>query len=265
MEYPILMGILNVTPDSFSDGGSWIDPRAAVAHAEQMIADGAQIIDVGGESTRPGHAQVSFDEEIRRIEPVVKLLGQKGIRFSIDTQKAAVAEVALDHGASLVNDVSSLSDPAMAHLVAQEEVDICLMHWNRAFPTTATVHDIATELASLAARAREAGIAEDRIWLDPGIGFGKTTAQNLSIIRDCAVFGELGYPVLIGLSRKSVIGKTLGSEDAPVPVSERAAGTLTAELHVARAMARQRLILRTHDVRSLAQALIIQRTLTKPC
>lgn len=239
------MGILNVTPDSFSDGGQFSALDKALAHAEQMMADGADLIDVGGESIRPGHEPVSAEEELARVLPVVQELQKRAIPFSIDTQKALVAEAALENGCAVVNDVSSLSDPAMGPLVFSSGAIVCLMQWGPASTCSA-------DLVAAADRAQRAGIGRKHIWFDPGVGFGKTTAENLAVLRKLPDLVGLGYPVLVGVSRKSFIGKTLGTEEAPVPVDERGAATLAVELDAVR---RGAAIIRTHDVRSLVQAL----------
>lgn len=248
---PCIMGILNVTPDSFSDGGQFSALDKALSHAERMMSDGADLIDVGGESTRPGHEGVSAEDELARILPVVRGLQQRGIPFSIDTQKAVVAEAALENGCAVVNDVSSLSDPAMGPLVASSGATVCLMQWGPASTCGA-------DLAAAADRAQNAGIGRDRFWVDPGVGFGKSTAENLSVLRNLSGLVGLGYPVLVGVSRKSFIGKTLGTEESPIPVDQRGAGTLAVELDAVR---RGAAIIRTHDVRSLAQALAMVRAL----
>jgi dihydropteroate synthase len=243
---PSVMGIVNVTPDSFSDGGVHLDPAAAVAAARRMIEEGAVIVDVGGESTRPGHEPVSLDEELRRVVPVLERLA--GLPVSIDTSKSEVARRALELGAGLVNDVTALrGDSAMAELVAEFGAWVCLMHWGE-------VEDLAEVARFLEERLRfavEAGVDEERIVLDPGIGFGKTTAQNFELVRRLDELTQLGRPVLVGFSRKSSLGRILGDADAkrgPLPASIAAAVT---------AYERGATILRVHDVREHVQALAV--------
>src|SRR4051812_10964002 len=187
---PVIMGVVNVTPDSFSDGGAWLDPAAAIAHGEALVAEGAGILDIGGESTRPGAEPVDAEEELRRVLPVLRGLRAAGARLSIDTSKAAVAAAALDAGASIVNDVTALrGDRAMASLVAERGCDVCLMHM-LGEPRTMqrdpryddVVHDVRDFLAARVQHAVALGIDEDRIWLDPGIGFGKTIDHNLELL-----------------------------------------------------------------------------------
>jgi dihydropteroate synthase len=240
------MGIVNVTPDSFSDGGVHLDPASAAAAARRMVEDGAAIVDVGGESTRPGHEPVSLDEELRRVVPVLERLD--GIPVSIDTSKAEVARRALELGAQLVNDVTALrGDAGMAELVADSGAWVCLMHWDK-------VDDLAEVPRFLAERLRfavDAGIAEDRVVLDPGIGFGKTVAQNFELVRRLDELAELGRPVLVGFSRKSSLGRILGDPDAKQ-------GSLSASLAAAvTAYERGATILRVHDVREHVDALTV--------
>ena len=214
---PSVMGIVNVTPDSFSDGGLNLDPDAAAATARRMVAEGAAIVDVGGESTRPGSAGVPLDEELRRVMPVLERL-EGAIPVSIDTAKAEVASRALALGAELVNDVTALrGDPALAGVVADARCYVCLMHMQgepRTMQAAPAYDDVASEVASfLEERLRfavESGIDEERICLDPGIGFGKTVEQNLELVSRLDVLVGLGRPVLIGLSRKSSLGRILG-------------------------------------------------------
>jgi dihydropteroate synthase len=223
------MGILNVTPDSFSDGGLHFDPDAAVAAGLRMTAEGADLIDIGGESTRPGATPVSAAEELSRILPVVRALALAGVRISLDTQKAAVARLCLQEGAWMVNDVSALSDPEMATVCAEAKCQVCLMHM---LGTPATMQsnpsykDVVTDvLQFLLDRAREAvahGIDQNSLWLDPGFGFGKTTQHNLDLLRNLGRLVDTPFPVIIGLSRKSFVGKVSGTN---VP-AERLEGTL---------------------------------------
>jgi dihydropteroate synthase len=244
------MGIVNVTPDSFSDGGLYLDPRHAVDHALRLVAEGADIVDLGAESTRPGSAPVSAEEEMRRLLPVVEALRpQTDCLISIDTSKCAVAAGLLALGADIVNDVTALQgDSGMAPLVAQTGAGIVLMHM-RGAPATMqdnpvygdAVEEIAAFLRARMEAARAAGIADEQIVLDPGIGFGKTVEHNLRILACSGAFAVCGRPVLVGPSRKSFIGKTLNTE-----VVERLEGTAAA---VACAVMQGASILRVHDVR----------------
>ena len=238
-----LMGILNVTPDSFSDGGKWNQMDAALKHAEEMIRDGADILDVGGESTRPGFAKVEAQEEAARVLPVIEAIHARfDIPISVDTYKASVAEQALQAGASLVNDVWGFKkDPAMAKVVAKYEAACCLMHNKSEAVYDNFLVDMLHETQECVNLAKAAGVKEEKIILDPGVGFGKTYEMNLLAIRRLDLFRELGYPVLLGTSRKSVIGLTLD-----LPADERVEGTLaTTVMGVMSGCA----FVRVHDVR----------------
>ncbi len=222
-ERGVIMGILNVTPDSFSDGGNYIDTETAVAHALQMVEEGAEIVDVGGESTRPGAAEVSSVEEIRRVIPVIKMLrGRSETAISIDTSKAEVARAALEAGAEIINDVTALTgDPSMAAVAAQSKAGVVLMHMQgtpRSMQKDPRYDDVVIEvkdyLASRLLAARKAGIEEERIAIDPGIGFGKTPAHNWALIRELGVFARSGRPVLLGVSRKSLLKGMAGDDTA---------------------------------------------------
>lgn len=216
---PIIMGILNVTPDSFSDGGRFSNVDEAVAAGKQMIADGAVIIDVGGESTRPGSAEVTVQEEIARTQDVVRALSEAGICVSIDTRHAEVARAALEAGASIVNDVSGFRDPAMVDVVVQSDCGLVVMHM-KGEPGTmqddTTYNDVVVDvreyLRDRAAQLEKRGIAHDRICVDPGPGFGKTASQTLEMVRNFQEFARLGYPVMVAVSRKSYIGAAYGIE-----------------------------------------------------
>jgi dihydropteroate synthase len=249
------MGVVNVTPDSFSDGGLHLDPVAAIAAARRMVDEGAAIVDVGGESTRPGSTGVSAAEELRRVLPVLEEL--RSVPVSIDTTKAEVARQALALGAELVNDVTALrGDPGMAELVAESGAYLCLMHMKgepRTMQANPTYGDVAAEVASfLEERLRfavAAGIEEERICLDPGIGFGKTVQQNFKLIRRLEVLTALGRPVVVGFSRKSSLGRILGDPGATT-------GPLSASLSAAvTAYERGATIIRAHDVREHVEAL----------
>jgi dihydropteroate synthase len=243
---PSVMGIVNVTPDSFSDGGVHLEPDSAVASARRMIEEGAAIVDVGGESTRPGHEPVALDEELRRVVPVLERL--EGVPLSIDTSKAEVARRALALGAELVNDVTALrADAAMAGLVAESGAWACLMHWDK-------VDDVAEVWRFLEERLRfavDGGVDEERILLDPGIGFGKTVEQNFELVRRLPELVALGRPVLVGFSRKSSLGRILGDPEARRgPLSASIAAAVTA-------YERGATVLRVHDVREHVEALTV--------
>ena len=211
---PVVMGVVNVTPDSFSDGGSWLAPDAAIAHGNDLAVQGASILDIGGESTRPGAQPVPEDEELRRVLPVLEGLAGGRPRLSIDTSKAAVAAAALDAGATIVNDVTALrGDVAMARLVAERGCEVVLMHMlgqPRTMQDAPRYDDVVADVRGfLAERVRYAqsqGIAAERIWLDPGIGFGKTTDHNLELLARLDELLDLGRPIVIGTSRKTFLG-----------------------------------------------------------
>lgn len=219
-----IMGILNVTPDSFYDGGKWNSISAALKHTETMIAEGADIIDIGGESTRPGYTQISSQEETDRTVPVIREIKRHfDIPVSVDTYKSEVAKAALDAGADLVNDIWGLKydDGSMAKVIAEYKAPCCLMH-NKAEPLYSDfIADMTEELLRCAEIAVKAGIDKEKIILDPGVGFGKTYEMNLSVLAHLSEFAKLGYPALLGCSGKSVIGNTLN-----LPKDERLEGTL---------------------------------------
>ena len=258
------MGVVNVTPDSFSDGGVHLQPAAAVAAAWCMIEEGAAIVDVGGESTRPGSEGVTFDEELRRVVPVLE--GLQGAPVSIDTAKAEVARRALELGAELVNDVTALrGDPELAEVVAEADAYLCLMHMQgepRTMQVDPSYEDVASEVAAfLEERLRvavDAGIAEERICVDPGIGFGKTVEQNFELLRRLDVLIALGRPVLVGFSRKSSLGRILGDPDART--GSRSASVAAAVV----AYERGATILRAHDVREHVEALTVAAAVVAP-
>ena len=253
-----IMGVLNVTPDSFSDGGEWFDADAAVAHAAEMTADGADILDVGGESTRPYAEPVSEPEELRRVVPVLERVRDLGAALSIDTSKRAVAEAALDAGATIVNDVTAFrAEPDIAGLVADRGVECCLMHM-LGEPRTMqvdpryddVVSDVKAFLEERMAFAIGEGVAEERIWLDPGIGFGKTIDHNLELLRRLDELVALGRPLVIGTSRKSFLGRITGREVA----AERVAGTVATNVL---ALERGATVFRVHDVRASRDGLLV--------
>ena len=260
---PLVMGILNLTPDSFSDGGQHQTPAAAIAAGAAMLKAGADIIDIGGESTRPGAAPVSAAQEIDRILPAISALAAQGAVISVDTRNAATMEAALDAGARILNDVSGLThDPAAPALAAKRGCPVVIMH-ARGTPATmneqARYDDVASEvlaeLTQLRDAALAAGIAPAAIALDPGLGFAKLGAQNLTLLRATARFAALGHPLLIGLSRKKFIGE-FGGEPNP---AKRGPGSIAAGLY---AVAQGAHILRVHDVPETAQALRIWQNLT---
>jgi dihydropteroate synthase len=252
-----VMGVVNVTPDSFSDGGLYLDPEAAIAHGRELVAAGADILDVGGESTRPGANPVPAEEERRRVEPVVAGLAGEGAEISVDTSKAAVAAAALDSGATIVNDVTALrGDPEMAALVAERGCGVVLMHM-AGEPRTMQVSPpdyggdvvgaVKEFLAARVSLALDAGIAAERIWLDPGIGFGKTDRHNFELLHGLPELATLGRPLVVGTSRKSFIGRQDGSAS-----DARLGGTIATSVLAAAAGAS---VLRVHDVAELEQAL----------
>jgi dihydropteroate synthase len=256
MSEPALMGVVNVTPDSFSDGGLFLDAERAVEHGRGLAADGAAILDVGGESTRPGAAAVSEAEELRRVAPVVEGLASGGLEVSIDTSKRAVAEAALDLGAAIVNDVTALrAEPDVAALCAERGCGVVLMHMQgdprtmqRAPAYDDVVDDVRAFLAERIAFAVGEGIAEEAIQVDPGIGFGKTLEHNLELLRRLGELRELGRPIVVGASRKSFIGAITGRE-----VGDRVGGTIAANVI---ALAAGADVLRVHDVAEARQALL---------
>jgi dihydropteroate synthase len=252
----LVMGVLNVTPDSFSDGGRFLDHEAAVEHGLRMAEEGADILDVGGESTRPGSDPVALEDEIARVVPVVKrLVAEVDLPISIDTRKANVAAAALEAGASLVNDVSGARDPGMLDAVAAGEAGLVLMHM-LGEPKTMQVEpryeDVVAEirayLGKRVAAAQTAGIGRDRVAIDPGLGFGKTYEQNLTLMREIDSFLGLGVPVVVGPSRKSFIGAALGD----APVDRRLEGTSGA---VAWLAGRGVHVVRVHDVGPMVKVL----------
>jgi len=249
------MGVVNVTPDSFSDGGAWLDPGAAVAHGSDLVRQGADILDIGGESTRPGAEPVDTAEELRRVVPVLVELAPLGPRLSIDTSKALVAEAALQAGATIVNDVTALrGDPDMAALLAEHDCDVCLMHM-LGEPRTMqrdpryddVVDDVKAFLSERLEYAVAQGIAEERVWLDPGIGFGKTIEHNLGLLRRLGELVALGRPLVVGTSRKSFLGTITGR--GPL---ERIPGTIATNVLALAAGAR---VFRVHDVAEARDAL----------
>jgi dihydropteroate synthase len=255
----LVMAVLNVTPDSFSDGGLYAGPEAAVQRGLRLLADGADLVDVGGESTRPGAGRVDAAEERRRVVPVVQALADRGAAVTIDTMRAEVAAAALDAGAAAVNDVSGgLADSRMLPLVGERGVPVVLMHWrgpSRDMQDRARYDDVVREvtdhLARRVAAATQAGVAEDRIVVDPGLGFAKTAAHNWSLLAHLHHLGGLGRPVLVGASRKAFLGALLAEHDRPRPVREREDATtaITALAAAAGAWA-----VRAHEARPAVDA-----------
>src|SRR5438552_768851 len=255
----LVMGVLNVTPDSFSDGGKYLNVRQAVEHALQMQRDGANIVDIGAESTRPGSAEIPVAEELARLLPVLESLrGKLKIPISVDTQKAAVAEIAIGAGAAMINDVSGLRhDPRLAEVVAHHGVPVVLMHM-RGTPRTMqklpfaknVMKDVLNGLRNSASIARKAGIAKSKIIVDPGIGFGKSLEQNYELLAKLDEIAKLGYPLLVGTSRKSFLGKTLVRNGEPAPSEKRIWGTAAT---VTASILGGAHIVRVHDVAEMTQ------------
>ncbi len=261
---PIVMGVLNVTPDSFSDGGLYLSPSAAIEHGRELAAEGAALVDVGGESTRPGAEPVAEDEELRRVVPVIERLVQHGLAVSVDTRRLRVAEAALQAGARVVNDVSAFrTAPELAALVASSGAICCLMHMlgePRTMQDDPRYDDVVAEvkrfLEERLAFAVGEGVPEERIWLDPGIGFGKTSAHNLELLRRLDEIAAIGRTVVIGTSRKSFLGRLTGR-----PEREREAATVATTVL---AYERGASVFRVHDVRANVDALAVASALAEP-
>jgi len=254
---PLVMGIINVTPDSFSDGGRFLDPRAAIEQAFQLAADGADLLDIGGESTRPYSEPVSVDEELRRVVPVIEGVATKvQIPISIDTSKAAVARAAIEAGAEIINDVTAFEgDPVMVALAVETNVGVCAMHMQGTQQTmqdNPSYADVVAEVKAYLRQRRDAlvaaGVARDRICLDPGIGFGKTHDHNIKLMAHCHEFHALGCPLLVGHSRKGFLAKLIGDKEA-----DRTSATIGAALSLAVQGVQ---IVRVHDVRPVLEALL---------
>ena len=264
----LVMGVVNVTPDSFSDGGRWLEPASAVAHGLDLVAAGSDVVDVGGESTRPGAARIDLAEELRRVLPVVSGLAAGGAVVSIDTMRAEVAEAALDAGALVVNDVSGgQADPAMSPLVAERRVPYVAMHWRGHSDVMASradygdvVADVAAELLLRRDALVAAGVSADQLVLDPGLGFAKTAEHNWTLLARLAELVALGLPVLVGASRKRFLGTLLaGPDGVPVPVEQRDAATTATSVLAAAAGA---WCVRVHDVRPSADAVRVVAAVT---
>lgn len=244
-----IMGILNVTPDSFSDGGKFDQIDAALKHAEEMIGDGADVIDIGGESARPGYTKISDEEETGRVVPVIEAVKKEfEIPISVDTYKSGVAEAAAQAGADLINDIWGLKyDARMAEVIAKSGLACCLMHNRDNAEYRNFMEDMKQDLRETIALAKAAGIADDKIILDPGVGFAKSYENNLEVIRRLKEFNELKYPVLLGTSRKSVIGLTLD-----LPAAERVEGTIVTTVMAVEAGC---MFVRVHDVKENHRAI----------
>jgi dihydropteroate synthase len=263
LDRPLIMGIVNITPDSFSDGGKFTDPAHAVQHARQLLADGADILDVGGESSRPGAEAVSVEEELRRVMPVLEQLTELPVPISVDTCKPEVMRRAIAAGAALINDIFALQAPGALEAVAASEAGVCLMHMQgdprtmqRAPEYRDVVQEVRDFLAARAGATQAAGIDRDRIVIDPGFGFGKTLHHNLELIRALPKLRALGLPVLAGLSRKSLFGKIVGREAAGRDSASAAGALLAAQ--------RGASILRVHDVAATRDSLLVLRALDDP-
>lgn len=261
LERPLIMGIVNVTPDSFSDGGAFFDTDAAIAHAHQLVEEGADILDIGGESARPGAAPVPVEQELARIIPVLRGLRGLDVPISIDTVKTEVMRAALDEGAAIINDITALSAPGALELVAASDAGVCLMHMQgepRTMQAAPHYEDVVAEVKDyLAARMGAAlahGMARERIMLDPGFGFGKTVAHNLSLLRHLDAITALDVPVLVGWSRKSSLGAITGR-----PANDRLAASVAAAML---AVQRGAAIVRVHDVAATHDALAVLQAVT---
>lgn len=269
-ERTLVMGVLNVTPDSFSDGGQFLDPATAIEQALAMESSGADMLDIGGESTRPGSEEVHSSEELDRILPVLEgLHGRLKIPISVDTRRAAVAELALRAGVEIINDVSGLkNDPRIAEVAAQQRVPLILMHM-RGKPSTMqragfardVLRDVTQGLRKSISIARKAGVAESQIILDPGIGFGKSFAQNYELLEKLPQLAKLGYPLLVGTSRKGFLGATLAREGQSAPPEDRIWGTAAT---VTAAILNGAHIVRVHDVLEMAQVARVSDCLANP-
>ena len=264
LSQPHIMGILNVTPDSFSDGGQYNEVAQAIAHAKQMIADGATVIDVGGESTRPGASAVAIEEEIRRVVPVVTEVAKLNVVISIDTSAPEVMRAAVQAGAHIWNDVRALSRPNALQTAAELDIPVIIMHM-RGEPTTMNnldqydnvTQDVMIELQQRVNDALHAGVRSENIMIDPGFGFAKNAQQNLQLLNEFYRLTELGYPILSALSRKRFIGEALGGVDA----GERAVGSVTAHLLTIQQGA---CMVRAHDVKAMHDAVLVWKAMQNP-
>ena len=264
------MGVLNVTPDSFSDGGQFLDPARAIEHAVAMESAGADLLDIGGESTRPGSEEVQASEELDRILPVLEVLrGRLKIPISVDTRRAAVAELALRAGAEIINDVSGLkNDPRIAEVAARQRAPLILMHMRgeprtmqKAGFTRDVVRDVTQGLRNSISIARKEGVAKSQIILDPGIGFGKSFAQNYELLEKLPLLTKLGYPLLVGTSRKGFLGATLAHDGKPAPPEDRIWGTAAT---VTASILNGAHIVRVHDVAEMVHVVRVADCLVNP-
>jgi len=261
LNHPVVMGILNVTPDSFSDGGEFLAPEQAIQHAREMTQEGAAIIDIGGESTRPGAKAVSVDEELARVIPLIETLrGETDIPISVDTSKPEVMTAAVEAGAGMINDVRALQEPGALKAAATADVPVCLMHMlgqPRTMQKNPQYDDVTEDvyqfLQDRAQAALDAGIQSDKLLFDPGFGFGKTVEHNFILLRELKKFTESGYPVLVGMSRKSMIGAILNNQ-----VHERLPASLALAILAAERGAD---IIRVHDVRETVEALKMRQAM----
>jgi dihydropteroate synthase len=256
LERPLIMGVVNVTPDSFSDGGRFFGTQQALEHARVLIEEGADILDIGGESSRPGAEPVGLDEELRRVMPVLEQLAQMPVPVSVDTCKPEVMRRAIAAGAAMVNDINALREPGALEAVAQGQAAVCLMHMQgapRSMQRNPQYEDVVAEVTAFLAQrveaAQQAGIARERIVIDPGFGFGKSTGHNLELLQGLSTIAGLGQPVLVGLSRKSLFGKITGK-----PVADRISASVAAALL---AVERGAALVRVHDVAATRDALLV--------
>ena len=256
LERPLIMGVVNVTPDSFSDGGRFFGTQQAVEHARVLIEEGADILDIGGESSRPAAEPVGLDEELRRVMPVLEQLAQMPVPVSVDTCKPEVMRCAIAAGAAMVNDINALREPGALEAVAQSQAAVCLMHMQggpRSMQRDPQYEDVVAEVTAFLAQrveaAQQAGIARERIVIDPGFGFGKSTGHNLELLQGLSTIAGLGQPVLVGLSRKSLFGKITGK-----PVADRVSASVAAALL---AVERGAALVRVHDVAATRDALLV--------
>jgi dihydropteroate synthase len=262
LERPVLMGIVNVTPDSFSDGGQHASTAAAITHANQLISEGAQILDIGGESTRPGADPVSIDGELDRVMPVIEALCQSDVALSVDTCKPEVMQVVLDAGVDIINDVTGFRHAAARNAVLKHpSCGVCVMHMQgeprtmQASPAYSNVViEVADELITSAQALQALGVGQSRIALDPGFGFGKTVQHNYTLLHQIGVFVKLGYPILVGVSRKSMIGAVTGRS-----IDQRTFGSIAAALLAVQSGAR---VVRVHDVQATRDALKVWEAVT---
>ena len=264
----LVMGVINVTPDSFSDGGLFLDSKVAIEHAKQMLLDGADIIDIGGESTRPGSQRISAQEEIDRVLPVILEMAKTDAILSIDTMRAEVAKVAMSAGAHMINDVSGgKADPEMLGYVAELTAPFILMHWrgpsnimNTLTNYDDVVRDVTMEISAQVEIAVSAGVARDRIAIDPGIGFAKTVEQNWPILKHLDILDELGLPILMGASRKKFLGELLANNGEPREMAQRESATTAISTLMA---LRQTWAVRVHDVKATRDAVAVVERLAQ--